>query len=136
MSDQEAIDRLFERWKRAVAERDIEAICKLVTEDAEFWTHGQPALTGRDAIRAALSSFWALAHHRQEFTRHELVVSGDLAFARGLEHNQIRMLSGGQERLVVQRAFMVMRRDSDGEWRFSRGMTNLPPQEQPAITTG
>lgn len=114
MTDQDQIDALFVRWKRAVEERDLGAICEMVSEDAEFWTHGHPPLSGRQGLRNALEKYWALFEHRQEFTRHELLISGDLAFIRGHELNQIRMLSGGLETQVVQRAFMVLRRDLAG----------------------
>ena len=59
--------------------------------------------------------------------------TGGFAFVRGIEHNYVRAISGGLEVRRLQRAFMVIRKEGDGKWRFARGMTNLPPEESPAI---
>jgi uncharacterized protein (TIGR02246 family) len=126
------IDALFLAWTAAVLSKDIARVVSLVTEDCEFWTNAAPPLKGREAVRSTLQAFYATFDHRQEFDRHELLVAGDLAFARGIEHNFLTPLSGGPEIYRSQRAFMVIRREPDGRWRFARGMTNLLPPESPA----
>lgn len=126
------IDELFLAWRAAVVSKDIARVTSLVTEDCEFWTNAVPPLKGRDAVRSTLQTFYANFSHRQEFERQELLVAGDLAFVRGIEHNFLTPLSGGPEVYRSQRAFMVIRREPDGCWRFARGMTNLLPPESPS----
>jgi uncharacterized protein (TIGR02246 family) len=118
---------LLDRWREAVREGDIQAVINLVTEDAEFWSHGAASVTGRAALAEAFRPFFTNYELLQEFECHELVVRGDLAFMRGLEINRLVPRAGGDTVEVQQRAFSVMRRSADGRWRFARGMTNQPP---------
>jgi uncharacterized protein (TIGR02246 family) len=119
----DAIDELFAAWKDATQRGDVDAIVGLVTEDAEFWTHGMPAVKGRAAVRKLYEQFRSAYSIEQEFEEIERIVAGDYAFIRGVEHNSVTP-RGGETVNVVQRAFMIVRRDDDGRWRFARGMTN------------
>lgn len=124
-----AVNRLLTQWAEAVQSGDPEAITALVTEDAEFWSNSAPPLTGREALRAAFAGLFSRFRLAQRFDCFELVVSGNLAFVRGMEHNTLEPLEGGPPIVRQQRAFSVLRRAPEGTWRFWRGMTNLPPQE-------
>jgi uncharacterized protein (TIGR02246 family) len=121
--------RTFDLWRASVEKGDLDAIAGLVAEDAEFWTHSQPALRGRDTLRAAMAPLleeWTLD---QEFACDELMVSGGLAVARGTEINRLTPRNGGESVVRRQRAFSVLRRGEDGVWRFARGMTIPAPDE-------
>jgi uncharacterized protein (TIGR02246 family) len=120
----QGIYALLETWRSALRKGDIEAVANLVTEDAEFWSHGAAALTGRRALADAFRPFLTGYELLQDFDCHELIVRGDLAFMRGLERNRLEPRSAGETLEVQQRAFSVMRRGVDGRWRFARGMTN------------
>jgi uncharacterized protein (TIGR02246 family) len=124
------IAELFDRWRAAGRAGDAERLAEMVTEDAEFWTSGLPPMRGRDAVRTAFPPVFAQYEVDQEFTFQELIVSGDWAFVRGMEVNRATPRAGGGEIVRRQRAFMVLRRDEDGQWRFARGMTHLPPERQ------
>jgi ketosteroid isomerase-like protein len=65
----------------------------------------------------------------QDYECQELIVRGDRAFMWGLERNKRTPRAGGDVVIVQQRAFSVLHRSADGQWRFARGMTNLPPEE-------
>ncbi|MFW6202482.1 MAG: YybH family protein [Gemmatimonadota bacterium] len=125
----EALRRTFDHWREALRAGDLDTVVDLVTEDAEFWTNGRPTLQGRQSLRRAFAPImeeWTLD---QAFDCRELIVSGDVAFARGMESNRLVPVSGGEAVTERQRAFSVLRRGDDGVWRFARGMTNLPPEE-------
>ncbi|HEV2855099.1 MAG TPA: nuclear transport factor 2 family protein [Thermoanaerobaculia bacterium] len=124
-----AVNRLLADWAEAVQGGDLEVITTLVTDDAEFWSNGAAPLMGREALRAAFAGLFSRFRLEQRFDCFDLVVRGDLAFVRGMEHNTLDPLDGSPPVVRQQRAFSVMRRDPDGTWRFWRGMTNLPPQE-------
>lgn len=121
------IDRLFADWAAAIARKDVGALVALTTPDAEFWPHGAPPLRGHEAIRGTFESFFARFDFRQGFELVELLVREDLAVARGIEHNHLVPVGGGEPIEQTQRAFSVLRRQPDGRWLFARGMTNLPP---------
>ena len=124
MNSEEAIDRLFADWMEAGKRGDVAAVVSLVTEDAEFWTHGAPAVKGRQAMAAMLEGFFAGFQLEQSFETLERIVLDGWAFVRGIEHNRLTP-KGGETVEIQQRAFMVLRREEDGRWRFARGMTNL-----------
>ena len=124
MTSDEAINRLFFDWMEAGERADIAAVLALITEDAEFWTHGAPAVKGRQAVAAMMEGFFAGFHFEQSFETLERIVLDGWAFVRGIEHNRVTP-KGGETVEIRQRAFMVLRREEDGLWRFARGMTNL-----------
>lgn len=129
MTPVEVINETLARWAAAIAEADLDKIGALVTEDAVFWTHGQPPVNGRDALVQAFEPFFAQYTMQQSFECEELLVFDDHAFMRGLERNRLVSRDGEETMEVRQRAFSILRRGADGEWRFARGMTNLPPEE-------
>jgi len=122
------IAELFDHWRAAGRAGNAERLAELVTEDAEFWTPTLPPMIGREAVRSAFPPVFAQHDVDQEFHCRELIVSGDWAFARGLEVNRATPRAGGAEIVRRQRAFMVLRRDEDGQWRFARGMTHQAPE--------
>jgi uncharacterized protein (TIGR02246 family) len=127
-SEQE-IEQALAGWAAAVAGSDAEAIGLLVTEDAEFWSHGVAPVRGRQAVVDAMRSFFARYGMQQDFDRQEILVSQGLAFVRGMEVNRLTPRDGGDSTVVRQRAFSVLVQGQDGNWRFARGMTNRPPTE-------
>jgi uncharacterized protein (TIGR02246 family) len=126
ISAEKQIQSLFAAWADAVRRLDAGAVASLVTEDAEFWSQGAAPLVGQAMVETTMTSFFERFELDQQFEMQELVVSGDLAFVRGLEHNRLVARTGGEPQEVLQRAFSVIRRESDGHWRFARGMTNQP----------
>ena len=120
-----SIDELFAAWKHAIANGDAAAAAALVAEDAEFWSHGAPTLTGRAAVQLLLAGFFTSYTLVQEFEELERIVAGDLAFIRGIEHNTLTPRPTGEPAHIDQRAFMLLRRNREGTWQFARGMTNL-----------
>lgn len=121
-----AIDETLQAWAGAIRAGDVTALVELVTEDAEFWTHARPPLVGRPAVAAGFESIFARFAMEQEFLCDELIVAGEWAFLRGTESNTLTPADGGDAVHLRQRAFSVLHRGSDGTWRFTRGMTNLP----------
>jgi uncharacterized protein (TIGR02246 family) len=124
-----AIEQLFRDWADAVRRGDARALADLMTEDAEFWSHGAAPLRGREETVTRMASFFQSYALDQVFERTEIAVSGDLAFVRGMEVNRLAPRDGGEPLEVRQRAFSILFRGADGAWRFARGMTNRPPDE-------
>lgn len=126
---EEAIEKLFHDWAEAGRRGDAHAMAQMVTEDAEFWTHGAAPLRGREAVVPRMAAFFESYEMDQGFERQELILSGDLAFVRGMEINRVKPREGGAPPMEIrQRAFSILFRGTDGVWRFARGMTNRPPE--------
>lgn len=130
LSDHPNIGQLLREWARAIREKDVDRVGDCVASDAEFWSNDAPALQGRDAVRAAFGVFFEQYDMDQEFELLELIVRGDVAIARGIEHNHLVPAEGGEPVEQTQRAVSIMARQEDGTWVFARGMTNLPPRSE------
>ena len=124
-----AVETVRRAWVAAVAARDARALRELVTDDYEVWAHGAPALTGPEAVvdsmRAALDRYQI----EQSFEPIETIIAGDWAFERGTERATVTPITGGPSQTMAQRALLILRRGSDGRWRYARGMTNGLPAE-------
>src|ERR1043166_9227472 len=123
VSADDEIDALFAEWKSAMSGGAVVMLLSLITEDAEFWTHGAAPVKGRDAVRALFIAFFDTVSMRQDLEEIERLVDGDISFVRGFETNTLTPTTGDGTVEVRQRAFMLLRR-TDGQWRFARGMTN------------
>jgi len=118
------IDQLFADFTDALRRGDCDALADLVTEDAEFWSPGMPALTGREHVRTAMRA--ACEHYTVERTWDEVErVSGDdFMVSIGIERTRATPRAGGEAVEVVQRGWTMAKRGADGRWRFTRGITN------------
>jgi len=122
--DQSGIDRTFAEWIDAGRSGDADTMASLVTEDAEFWSQGRPALRGRELVRQSFLASMADYDIEQRWESVERIVAGDWAIDRGIEHNVVVKKSDGNRIEVTQRGFTMLHRESDGRWRFARGITN------------
>lgn len=122
--DDSEIDRTFEEWKAAGRRGDAEAMAALVTEDAEFWSHGQPAMRGRELVLQSFRGVFADYEVSQEWETLERITFGDWTLDRGIERNVVIKKSDGTRIEGTQRGFTVLKREADGRWRFARGITN------------
>ncbi len=127
--DRLAIETVMGDWETAVLQVDFATLGSLVTADAEFWTHAAEPLVGREALIDAFKPFLAQYEMQQNYDCQELVITGDWAFVRGIEVNELRDRASGEVTISKQRAFSVLKKDHQGQWRFARGMTNRPPED-------
>jgi uncharacterized protein (TIGR02246 family) len=127
MDTHPGVERLLADWHDAIDAGDVDRLADLVTPDAEFWSSGQPPIRGREEVRAAFVPVLGSFRMSQDFVRDELIVAEPWAFMRGLEVNRLTEIATGEETVIRQRGFSLMRRGEDGVWRFHRGMTNQPP---------
>lgn len=128
-ADRLAIETVMADWEIAVLQVDFATLGSLVTADAEFWTHGAEPLVGREALIAVFKPFLAQYEMQQNYDCQELVITGDWAFIRGLEVNELKDRISGEVTISKQRAFSVLKKDDHDQWRFARGMTNRPPED-------
>ncbi len=111
-----------------MARRDVDRVLNLLTPDYVLLASGT-APVGRDALRPLLMAAIDKYDIEPSFEREEQVVSGDLAFERGWDVQRARPRAGGETRVQRQRVFLILRRGTDGVWRFARGMSQPGPAE-------
>ena len=114
-------------WVAAVADRDPDVLRFLLAEDYEVWAHGAAPIVGPDAAIAAMRGALERFSIAQSFEPLETLIAGDWAFERGIERMTVTPRGGGASQQITQRAFLILRRGADGQWRYARGMTNGLP---------
>lgn len=120
------IDDLYRAWGDAFRRQDVDGIIALLAPDYVLWAPGVPPLSA-DGLRPRLTAAFAAYEIIPEFQCEERLVSGDLAFERGWDTQKVLPRSGGETQSHRQRVFLLLRRCSDGAWRFARGMSQPGP---------
>jgi ketosteroid isomerase-like protein len=120
------IDDLYAAWSGAFRRQDIDAVVELMTPDYALWAPGAAELDA-EGLRPRLKAAFAAYEITSTFECIERLIAGDLAVDRGWDVQQLRPRSGGDTRVHRQRVMLVLRRGSDGAWRFARGITQAGP---------
>ncbi len=107
-------EAVIERFSELLAAGDLEAMVELYEPDATFAPQPGEAVSGRDAIRAALHGFLAV-EPRMEGTIEKVLEAGDTA----LVANRWRLAGTAPDGTPVRMAATsadVLRRRPDGSW--------------------
>jgi ketosteroid isomerase-like protein len=123
---EQRIDDLYAAWGEAFRRQDVDAVVELMTSDYVLWASGAAELDA-EALRPRLKAAFAAYEITSTFECIERLVAGDLAVDRGWDVQQLRPRSGGEVLVHRQRVMLVLRRGSDGAWRFARGISQAGP---------
>jgi uncharacterized protein (TIGR02246 family) len=126
-TDEEAIRSLVAQWHRATATGNVDAVLRLMAEDAVFLVAGKPPMKGRDAFEKGLRAL--LASHRVYSTGQvqEVQIAGNLAYCWTMLNVRIMPLSDGTPTVRSGSALSILRKRSDGSWVLVRDANLLPP---------
>jgi len=114
-------------------ERAIERVVQYYTLDAIWLPPEQPAVVGRDKIRARYEALFAAVTPAIQPTIDEACVSGSLGVVRGHNDGRVVDRTSGEERGLDDAYLMVLRHDGDGAWRVSHLMWHRQsPHTSPA----
>lgn len=116
--DERAIRDVIATWLRASAEGDNATVLSLMSDDVLFLVAGR-APFGKKEFAAGQN---ALATHRVEASSEvlEVVVDGDLGYARSQLTVSMTPLAGGATLRRSGPVLSIFRRLSDGRWVLSR----------------
>jgi uncharacterized protein (TIGR02246 family) len=120
------IDDLYAAWSEAFRRQDVDAVIELMTPDYVLWAPGAPELDA-EALRPRLKSAFAAYEITSTFECVERLIAADLAIDRGWDVQRLRSRTGSDEMVNRQRVMLVLRRCSDGTWRFARGISQAGP---------
>ena len=118
------IDQLFADFTEALRRGDCNAVAEMVTDDAEFWSPGAPAVRGRDHVRSVMRDACEQYLVERTWDEIERVTGDDFMVSVGIERTRAMPRAGGDAVEIVQRGWTMARRGADGRWRFARGITN------------
>jgi uncharacterized protein (TIGR02246 family) len=87
------------------------------TADATRMDPNQPALTGKDAIRASLQKYFDQFTEEGRNVAEDVRVSGDLAVARGTFEGKSSLKAGGYSAQAKGKWVTAFQRQADGSWK-------------------
>ena len=132
-ADRNAILALVENYHRATRAKDVDTILELVAEDVVFLPSSSPPIKGREEVEKMYRAFFPVYREiKQEADIEELQVAGDWAFLWGTDQLRLMPESGETEIQMKGKGLSILKRQSDGPWRFWRGINNMTPQKSPA----
>ena len=122
--DLAGIERLHEQDKEATLSDSADQLAKLWDKDAVRFLADRPAEIGAAVIYAD-DKQWEMSSGRERSLCYDLEIqdiqiAGDWAFEWG--YGSYKIAKGNKESIQYGKVMRVMKRQSDGTWRFARVM--------------
>jgi len=119
-----AIMKLATDWRTGWDRSDVEALLSLYTDDPILMPQGQPAVTGKDAIRSLYQSFFGEFTVKGKGTVVEIAVSGDLGYFWSNYTLTASPKAGGDQIKGEGRSVFIVKRQNDDSWKIARLIDN------------
>ena len=112
----------------ATAGKDVEKILSYWTDDAVVMEPGQPAVEGKQAIRAYVTQSLSTPGFKIHWVSQKPTFSpdGKMAYMRGTDEMTVPGLKGAPMTLHLQ-GYSIWRKDADGQWRCVVDVANEAP---------
>ena len=124
--DEQAIRNLVATWMEATNAGDVARIVPLMADDVLFLTPGGPPF-GRDAFVAGFTAFAQQQRINCTGELEEVVVAGDMAYARARLAVSITPRNGGETSYLAGFTLGVYRKTPDGRWVLARDANLVMP---------
>lgn len=108
----------------AINNGDLGAWLDLFDENAQVMFNGAKTLIGIDEIEKELKRYWADPESNISIAHFETKLLGDFAYGIGTDSGTEKNPDIGKIVPVNSREFVVFKKQSDGEWKVFRLMTN------------
>jgi uncharacterized protein (TIGR02246 family) len=122
-TDQEVIEKILFSYQDALNASSTEKVLPLYTRDGQFLPTGAPAATGKIELTASYDKVFKTIRLNIKFHIEEIVVSGNLAFARTNSQGTNLVHATGKTSPEENRELFVFFKE-DGQWKISRYMFN------------
>lgn len=113
------IDELRAREVAAAEAGDVEALLTLRSEDFVAMPPRHPPVRGKEDVRAFLEGMFSSVSVRETVTSESVVVSGDLAYDRGVFSGTATIEESGASVPLDGKYLWVAKKVDDGSWRYS-----------------
>jgi ketosteroid isomerase-like protein len=108
----------------AINSGNIDAWLELFDDDAQIMFNGAKTLNGIEEIEKELKRYWEDPESNISIEHFETKLLGDFAYGIGTDLGTERNPDIGEIVTVNSREFVVFKKQSDGEWKVFRLMTN------------
>ena len=126
MTDDSAIRQLQRTWIRATMDGDAATISDLMTDDVVFLTTGR-APFGREEFIESFNAMKEQVALNCEGEYEEIIVAGDVAFARARLEIRVTPNHGGAPKRMSGSTLSVLKRSENGKWQLCRDANMLAP---------
>ena len=114
-----SIEALLKAYEKALNTNDLESILALYGPSPVFMPQHEPALVGRDAVRAGYRQVFDTIKLNVAFDIHEIEIVGDTAWARTSSAGRTRILGPGIEVAEGNNELFIFKREN-GDWKIHR----------------
>lgn len=121
------LEAAADQWIVAFKAGDIDALMALYMPDAFVALHGQPAMRGRDAIRAYFEPKMGTAEVEFLLDYEQIEVHGDVAHLVSKYWYTGTPLDGGEAYRDAGRSALIYKRDTDGRWKIYLDIDQATP---------
>jgi uncharacterized protein (TIGR02246 family) len=129
-AEEEKLMNLSREWSQVAGSNDIEKTLSYWADDATVMSPGQPALKGKEAIRAMVEGMSKIPGFKISWEPISVSVSqgGDMAYL--IEQNQVTVSDSlGRPITEYNKAVTVWRKEADGSWKNVVDMWNADPAQ-------
>ena len=124
MTDHEAIERNQDEFVERGNAGDVEGVMACCTDDIVLMPPNAPAVVGADAVRPWLAEVFEQFTTELSTTTDDIVVSGDLAYARRSFEWTLEPRAGGERFTETGKVILIYKRGPDGTWKAAVDMWN------------
>ena len=122
--DIQAIKELAADWRSGWLAGDVEALLALYADEPVLMPQGQPAVTGKDAIRPLYQAVLNEVTIESESTLMEVEASGDWGYFWSTYKLTATPKAGGETIESEGKSLFIVKRQPDGVWKIARLMDN------------
>lgn len=128
-AEEEKLMEVSREWSRAASTQDIDRIVSYWSDSAFFLSQGQPAIHGKEGIRAMVEQSSKIPGFKisWEPIRASVSKSGDMGYL--VERNQMSMNDASGKTITIQGTVVtVWKKDASGNWKnvVDIGVHDLP----------
>lgn len=125
-ADEQAIRELQATWFEATKNGDLPRVLGLMTDDVVFLSAGRPPF-GKAEFASSFSAGQSKVRIEGKAEFEEVIISGDVAYARGKIAFEVTPLAGGTPRQMAGYTLTVFRKQPNGQWLLSRDANLVSP---------
>ncbi len=128
MNEKDQINNLLKTYEKALNTSDVAAILPLYAQDGIFMPQYSPAQVGIASVEAAYRHVFQILELDVVFTIHEIVVAGELAYARTSSKGKQTLLEPNLMTDEYNNELFIFHKE-DGIWKIARYLftTANPP---------
>ncbi len=122
--DVQSIKQLAADWRSGWLAGDVDALLSLYADDPVLMPQGQPAVSGKGAIRPLYEAVLKEVTIKSEGTLMEVEASGDWGYFWSTYTLTATPKAGGEVIESEGKSLFIVRRQPDGAWKISRLIDN------------